>query len=195
MKIRVIMHEQDDPRKCTAARLVRTGLARRVRMATGSTVVLDPFAPRVLLRRDGRRAASVTAVDCSWRLAAGVLAGGGGSGRGRGQAGAGAGACARRQLPPLLAGNPVNYSRVGMLTTAEALAGALYITGFDGKARDLLAKFSWGHTFVDLNGALLEDYSKARDADAIASIASAYGLPQNRLYSRERARFRRRDGD
>lgn len=109
----------------------------------------------------------MTAVDCSWRLAAAVFGGG--------RPGAAAAALHRR-LPPLLAGNPVNYSRVGMLTTAEALAGSLFIMGFGGRARELLAGFSWGHTFAELNGALLEDYARARDGGEMDAIAAEYGL-------------------
>ena len=161
------MHEQDDPKKCTAAKLVRLGLARRTRLASGRTMILDPFAAQTASRADRARVASLTAVDCSWRLAAGVFEGG--------RSGAAA-AAVRRRLPPLLAGNPVNYSRVGMLTTVEALAGALFIMGFGGRAGDLLARFSWGHTFAELNGALLEDYARARDGGTMAAIAAEYGL-------------------
>lgn len=161
------MHKQDDPKKCTAAKLVRLGLARRTMLAAGRTMVLDPFAAQTATRSDRARVASLTAVDCSWRLAAGMF--------GSGRSGASA-AAVRRRLPPLLAGNPVNYSKVGMLTTVEALAGALFIMGFGGRAGDLLAKFSWGHTFVELNGALLEDYARAHNGDEMASIAAEYGL-------------------
>ena len=157
------MHGQDDPKKCTALRLVRLGLARRARAAGGRTMVLDPFAGRWAAPADRRSVSSVTAVDCSWRLVAGVFA-------------AAPAAAIRRRLPPLLAGNPVNYSRVGMLTTAEALAGALYIMGFGDRAAGLLAKFPWGHTFAELNGALLDDYSRARSADEMVAVASEYGL-------------------
>ena len=167
MRLRIIMHEQDDPKKCTAAKLVRLGLARRTRLASGRTMVLDPFAAQTASRADRARVASLTAVDCSWRLAAGVFEGG--------RSGAAA-AAVRRRLPPLLAGNPVNYSRVGMLTTVEALAGALFIMGFGGRAMDLLARFSWGHTFAELNGALLDDYARARDGGTMAAIAAEYGL-------------------
>ena len=167
MRLRIIMHEQDDPKKCTAAKLVRLGLARRARLAAGRTMVLDPFAAQTASRADRARVTSLTAVDCSWRLAAEMFGGG--------RSGA-AGSAACRRLPPLLAGNPVNYSRIGMLTTAEALAGALFIMGFGDRARDILAKFSWGHTFAELNGALLEDYARARNGGEMATIAAEYGL-------------------
>ena len=178
MRLRIVMYGQDDPRKCTALRLVRLGLAQRVGAPSGRTMVLDPFAGQVAAPPDRRRVSSVTAVDCSWRLAAGVFAArsSGRAGRRPAPAPAPAPAAVRRRLPPMLAGNPVNYSKVGMLTTAEALAGALFILGFGGRAGDLLARFPWGHTFLELNGALLEDYARARDGDDMASVASEYGL-------------------
>ena len=68
MNIRIIMYQQDDPRKCTAAKMIRNGTAKRIKIATGSTILLDPFAKEFLLPSDRKRARSITAVDCSWRL-------------------------------------------------------------------------------------------------------------------------------
>ena len=67
MNIRIIMYQQDDPRKCTAAKMIRNGTAKRIKIATGSTILLDPFAKEFLLPSDRKRARSITAVDCSWR--------------------------------------------------------------------------------------------------------------------------------
>lgn len=120
---------------------------------------MDPFAATMLAPADARRSRTVTAVDCSWRLAGGVF---------------GAFPNARR-LPPLLAGNPLNYSKQGKLSTAEALAGAMYIMGDAGGARALLDRFKWGHTFYDLNSGLLGEYSRA-GRDDMPGIAASYGL-------------------
>ena len=38
------------------------------------------------------------------------------------------------------------------LTCLEATAAALYITGFDEQAEEMLSKFSWGHSFWEMNG-------------------------------------------
>jgi len=81
-----------------------------------------------------------------------------------------------RKLPPLLAGNPVNYSKLNKLTTVEAIAGAAFIMGFESLAQDLLGKFKWGHTFYELNQNLLEDYSKANSEEEINSIIKEYRL-------------------
>ncbi len=154
------MLRQDDPGKCTAARLVRFGLARSVKKTSPGTIVLDPFAPRYLLPSDGSVSGSITAVDCSWGLADGVFS--------KKLAGIG------RRLPPMLAGNPVNYSKIGKLTTVEAISGALFVLGLREESLRLLDKFRWGHTFYALNQNLLEDYSGARLQGDIEQIASDY---------------------
>ena len=156
--ISIVMMKQDDPAKCTAARMVRFGLARAVRRIHPRHIILDPYADRFLLPGDGRRA--VCAVDCSWRLAAGQFRN----------------ARNGRRLPPLLAGNPVNYSKVGMLSTAEAVSSALFITGRRDAASSILDKFRWGHTFLELNADILEEYSEARNSADIRRISESYGL-------------------
>ena len=109
------MLKQDDPKKCTAAKLVKFGLANNVHHTSKKTLVLDPFAEKTLLNKDKKLIRSVTGIDCSWSLAdktfvkkfTGI----------------------RRKLPPLFAGNPVNYSKLNKLTTVEAISAALYILG------------------------------------------------------------------
>jgi len=163
MRVRVLMLYQDDPAKCTAARLVKFGLARGVKRTSGTTIVLDPFAYRYLLPADRHIASSLTAIDCSWRLADVAF-----SKRLPG-------IC--RRLPPLLAGNPVNYAKLGKLSTVEAVSGALYIMGFRDDALRLLDKFRWGHTFYELNCELLRDYLGVTLEGEIQQIASEYRLP------------------
>jgi len=105
---------------------------------------------------------SVTGIDCSWNLAENTF-----KKKFLGM---------HRKLPPLLAGNPVNYSKLNKLTTVEAIAGAIYLIGFEKLSSDLLNKFKWGHTFYDLNKELLEQYSKATSQNAIISIANEYQI-------------------
>ena len=156
--VSIVMRKQDDPAKCTAARLVRFGLARAVRRASPSHITLDPFAAKVLTSADRPR--GICAIDCSWKRTTGQFEN----------------TKNGRTLPPLLAGNPVNYSRVGMLSTVEALSAALYITGHRDAAASMLDKFRWGHTFLELNSGLLEEYSAARTHDDIVRISGSYGL-------------------
>lgn len=170
-----MMYGQDDPKKCTAVRLVRFGLARRIHKVRAKTLLLNPFAERRLTPRDGRLASSITGVDCSWKRAREVF-----ESPSRGM---------HRKLPPLLAGNPTNYSKIGDLTTVEAVSAALFILGRRDDATELLSKFRWGHTFLALNESLLEEYSSMHEESEVDSIAREYGLV--RTTGQSDARFAR----
>ncbi len=156
------MYYQDDPKKCTAARMVRLGLAKSVSRPSPSGLVLSPFSNRFLLPKERSSVRTVVGVDCSWNLADRNLFGRLGG--------------FKRRLPPLLAGNPINYAKLDKLTTAEAISAALFIMGFEGQARQLLERFKWGHTFYDLNRNLLYDYSKLNDEGQIQQILRDYNL-------------------
>ena len=129
MDIQVVMMKQDDPRKCSAAKLVKFGLAKSVKRTTSRTLVLDPFSKKTLLKSDKKLVSSVTGIDCSWNLATAAFK----------KTFSGI----PRKLPPLLAGNPVNYSKINKLTTVEALASAAFILGDEELCSKLLAKFGY----------------------------------------------------
>ena len=156
------MFYQDDPKKCTAAKMVKFGLAQNIKKIGSKGLVLDPFAEKTLLPKDVSVINSIVGIDCSWNLADHAF-----SQKFNG---------IKRKLPPLLAGNPVNYSKLNKLTTAEALSGSLYILGFKEQSLELLNKFKWGHTFYELNQNLLNDYSQSTTEEEIKTIVSDYGL-------------------
>jgi pre-rRNA-processing protein TSR3 len=152
----VYEYHQDDPEKCTAARLRRLGLARglaRLRQIPNSSIVLNPRANLFLSREDRANVEKygLVGLDCSWNRSEEIFLE-----RFPGEP---------RRLPALLAGNPTNYSVMGKLSTAEAFAAALVITGFEKEAKQVLSIFSWGSTFLTLNQEPLEAYSKARLGD------------------------------
>ncbi|MGB0724534.1 MAG: DUF367 family protein [Nitrosopumilus sp.] len=162
MKLQVLMFYQDDPKKCTAAKMVKFGLAQNIKKIGSKGLVLDPFAEKTLLPKDVSVINSIVGIDCSWNLADHAF-----SQKFNG---------IKRKLPPLLAGNPVNYSKLNKLTTAEALSGSLFILGFKEQSLELLNKFKWGHTFYELNQNLLNDYSQSETEDDIKTIITDYGL-------------------
>ena len=162
LKLQVLMFYQDDPKKCTAAKMVKFGLAQNIKKIGSKGLVLDPFAEKTLLPKDASVIHSVVGIDCSWNLADHAF-----SQKFNG---------IKRKLPPLLAGNPVNYSKLNKLTTAEALSGSLYILGFKEQSLELLNKFKWGHTFYELNQNLLNDYSESTTEKDIQNIVVDYGL-------------------
>ncbi len=162
MKLQVLMFYQDDPKKCTAAKMVKFSLAQNIKKIGNKGLVLDPFSEKTLLPKDKSSINSIVGIDCSWNLAEQAF-----SKKFNG---------IKRKLPPLLAGNPVNYTKLNKLTTAEALSAALFILGFKEQGLELLDKFKWGHTFYELNQNLLDEYSKLENEDQIKSILKDFRL-------------------
>ncbi|MCV0367080.1 MAG: DUF367 family protein [Nitrosopumilus sp.] len=162
MKLQVLMFYQDDPKKCTAAKMVKFGLAQNITKIGAKGLVLDPFSEKTLLPKDKFLINSIVGIDCSWNLAEHAF-----SKKFNG---------IKRKLPPLLAGNPVNYSKLNKLTTVEALSATLIILGFKEQGLELLDKFKWGHTFYELNQNLFEEYSQLENEQQIELILKDYGL-------------------
>jgi pre-rRNA-processing protein TSR3 len=153
---------QDDPTKCTARKMVNMDLAKGVSRkfhASDRIIVLNPFAHRVLSQPD-RGAKAVLAVDCSWNQAHEVFfrkLGG-----------------KHRRLPALLAANPTNYSRAGILSSLEAVAGTMYILGEVEEAERYLSIYKWGPTFLTLNHEPLEAYRRARTEGKVRQAEREY---------------------
>jgi len=165
VKVFIFHMKQDDPKKCTSAKLLRLHLARpvfRLSNIPDRAIVLNPAAENVLTPRDRTlvEKEGLVAIDCSWEKADQVFE--------RSFPGA------NRRLPLLLAGNPTNYATLSKLSSLEALAAALYITGFKAQAQRLLSIFKWGSTFSSLNEQPLEDYSKAEDSREIVELERAF---------------------
>jgi Uncharacterized conserved protein len=152
---------QCDRKKCTGLRLKRRGFARivsSIRFLPNRAIVLNPFSEIAFSPTDRSRVADfgLAALDCSWEHAQKVM-----QVHVKGTS---------RCLPILIAGNPVNYGKLTKLTTAEAIAAALYIAGFKEESEQLLSIFTWGHTFLELNGMLLDNYMTAKDSAEIVEM-------------------------
>ncbi len=159
MDLHVRYEGDDDPKKCTARKLARFDLVElhRSPRSLPSGIVLDPYAEQALSPADD--ADTLIALDCSWETAeaeAFDLPG------------------MRRALPFLVAGNPVSHGRPFRLNTAEAFAAGYYILGYEAQARELMSKFRWGHTFLELNAEPLERYAACADSAEVVAVQGEY---------------------
>ena len=160
-----LLLRQDDPRKCTAAKLVKFGLVRGLyspRQIPRRCLVLNPFATKLLTNHDRVEALThgLMAVDCSWEKVEAAFA--------LRLPGEG------RRLPILLASNPVNYAKQRKLSSLEALAASLYIMGFRERAGQLLSIFKWGPNFLALNNEPLAAYAAAGSEEGLISAESEF---------------------
>jgi pre-rRNA-processing protein TSR3 len=162
IKLSILMYKQDDPSKCTAAKLIKFKMANQVKKIPFKDIILDPFSKTILTKKDKQNIVGICALDCSWKLADDTIK-----------------VFKRynnnnRKLPALLAGNPINYAKIGMLSTSEALTAALYILGYKEHSFEIMNKFKWGHTFIELNQNILDDYSNITDQEKIKEIEKEY---------------------
>jgi pre-rRNA-processing protein TSR3 len=161
VELHVRYEGDDDPEKCTARKLARFDLAtlHRTDRETPYGVVLNPHAERALSPADRASSDTLVALDCSWETAGEAMFSLPGD---------------HRALPYLVAANPVNFGRPFQLTTVEALAAGLVILGERTHAERILSKFTWGHTFLELNEEPLRRYSECEDSAAVVAVQQEY---------------------
>ncbi len=156
---------QCDPRKCTSRRLARAGLIKMVntvRMIPHNTILLVPTAGVALSPADGESASSITVFDCSWNKIS-TFEGTFSKLRMK-----------KRALPYLIAVNPTNYGRPFILSSAEALAAALFILGEREQSWDILSRFKWGGEFMRLNEEMLLAYSMAGSSKEVIELQERF---------------------
>jgi len=130
-----------DPKKCTALKLKRLNLLKIISKISGDlqkAIVLTPLSHNVISIGDKSIITNhgLIVIDCSWKHLFDLKLGSFSRGR---------------KLPPLIAANPINYGKWEKLSSVEALAAALFITGNNEDAELILSKFSWGIQFKYLN--------------------------------------------
>jgi len=152
---------QCDPKKCTGIRLGRMRKAKIVkdmRRIPRSAIVLNPISEIALSPAD--RAAVVksglVALDCSWKQAEDIFH--------RARQGE------QRSLPYLLAANPINTYKPIKLSTAEAMAAAVYILGMKDLAEEIMSIFKWGPSFLILNREWLDAYMSCSTSGEVVAV-------------------------
>ncbi len=153
---------QDDPKRSTMKKLERLGLARSVdRRRCRSSMMLTPYAERYLLSDDIRlyRRKGLCIIEGSWNRIESVKA---------------LRSADERLLPVLVPANPVNYGKPGKLSSAESVASAFFIMGMEQEAEEVMSKFNWGPTFIEMNRNLLKDYALCRSREDVIRVQSEY---------------------
>ncbi len=163
VKVFVVSYGHDDPRKCSALKMVRLGYAVRVRNIHSlpkSCLILNPLSRTVLTPLDKELVSrhGLAVIDVSWKEGLGELERLSSSER------------PQRVLPLLFAGNPTNYAVATKLSSLEAVAAALYITGFKDLSLRILSITKWGNTFYELNKELLTIYSQCTSVDELMKV-------------------------
>ncbi len=130
-----------DRKKCTALKLKKFGILEIVSDIKGksrNSVILNPLSNKVIDINDRAIIENygLIVVDCSWKKIFNLKE---------------LNLRNSRKLPSLIAANPVNYGKWEKLSSAEALAAALYITDYIEQADLILSKFSWGAEFKRIN--------------------------------------------
>ncbi len=68
----------------------------------------------------------------------------------------------------------MNWGKPWRLNSAEAVYASLLILGMDEQASLFADRFDWSRSFLDINGALLEKYRAAADAEEVLRIQDEY---------------------
>ena len=92
-----------------------------------------------------------------------------------------------RLLPYLVAANSVNYGRPWRLNCVEALAACFFICGHEDWAHEVVAHFSYGEPFLEINSQLLKRYAACKDEDEIKKAEETWLAKIEREYSEQRA--------
>ncbi len=157
---------QDDPRKNTAVRMQKQGQARLVddiKHVQRHSVLLNPFAKKAISAEDlpMMRKNGLVALDCSWRQAEEMFP-------------LLQGEVRSRALPFLVAASPAKFGTPFELSTAEALAAALYIAGEQRQAKRILKCVPWADTFWEVNAQPLADYAACTTSTEVVAAQALF---------------------
>jgi pre-rRNA-processing protein TSR3 len=165
-----------DPKRCSGKRLMRLGLMRELHLGQRHAgVIITPNGKQTLSPADkpllDQYGAAV--VECSWARTKEV------------QWSKVGGKC-ERLLPYLVAANTVNYGKPWRLNCVEALAAAFAICGHLDWAAQVLAPFSYGAAFLEINASLFKKYAACEDEAGVKQAEKDWMERLDREYAESR---------
>ena len=89
-------------------------------------------------------------------------------------------------VPYLVAANSVNYGRPWRLNCVEALAACFFICGHEDWAHEVLAHFSYGEPFLQINAQLLKRYAACANEEEVKKAEEVWLAKIEREYSERR---------
>ncbi|CAG9784883.1 unnamed protein product [Diatraea saccharalis] len=153
-----------DPKKCSGRKLLRHNLIKNLKLGQRfQGLVLSPVGTQCVspADKDIIEKFGLAVIDCSWAKIDETPFGRMKSNH-------------PRLLPFLVAANPINYGKPYQLSCVEALAAAMFITGHRQEAKFYLSKFSWGHSFLELNSEVLDLYANCTDSRSVIQAQNTY---------------------
>ncbi|XP_039748866.1 18S rRNA aminocarboxypropyltransferase [Pararge aegeria] len=153
-----------DPKKCSGRKLLRHNLIKNLKLGQKfQGLVLSPVGTQCVSPNDKDiiEKYGLAVIDCSWAKIDETPFGRMKSPH-------------PRLLPFLVAANPINYGKPYQLSCVEALAAAMFITDHKKEAKFYLSKFSWGHSFLELNSEALDMYAACTDSKSVIEAQEKY---------------------
>ncbi|KAK0673590.1 hypothetical protein QBC41DRAFT_311116 [Cercophora samala] len=165
-----------DPKRCSGKKLMKLGLMRDLHLGQRHAgVIITPNGKQTVSPADRPilEAHGAAVVECSWARTQEV------------QWNKVGGKC-ERLLPYLVAANTVNYGKPWRLNCVEALAAAFAICGHLEWAEEILAPFSYGKAFLEINEKLLRKYAACEDEAGIKRAQEEWMERLDREYAENR---------
>ncbi|KAK0649500.1 hypothetical protein B0T16DRAFT_132497 [Cercophora newfieldiana] len=165
-----------DPKRCSGKKLMKLGLMRDLHVGQRHPgVIITPNGKHTISPADTPLLEQFGAavVECSWARTQEI------------QWSKVGGKC-ERLLPYLVAANSVNYGKPLRLNCVEALAAAFYICGHPEWAEEILAPFSYGKEFLEINSTLLKKYAACEDEEGIKRTEKEWMERLDREYKESR---------
>ena len=94
----------------------------------------------------------------------------------------------QRLLPYLIAANPTNYGKPWRLNCVEALAACFFICGHPEWAEGILAPFSYGQSFLEINDAPLKRYAACANEEEVKAAETAWLEKIEKEYNDDRTK-------
>jgi pre-rRNA-processing protein TSR3 len=167
-----------DAKRCSGKKLIRLGLMRELHVGQKHQgVVVSPKAKSIISPADREicEQYGASVVEASWNRIDEVPFGK-------------IGGPHQRLLPYLIAANPTNYGKPWRLNCVEALAACFFICGHEEWAEGILAPFSYGQSFLEINDAPLRRYAACANEEEVKAAETAWLEKIEKEYNDDRTK-------